>query len=143
MESVFLGEPHFQSAVQHRHIVVTKHLESPPNSATRENALAVIDHNTIGIGDSERLANKLGKMVRRRQHVRKTGTLIGNLVNVEKYGRRNAWFLDEFLLGVAPLMWEEIGGIDDFHVRVSESLIVEPFAADQIGFADRILGCCC
>ena len=126
------GEP----TIEHRHIIDSHGAERPPHTGRRSgNAVTVIDNNAHAVADPH-LAHAGRELDRARQHVRERALAVGNLVDVEKDGARNAR-LEVFLIGVPPRARQMPRGIDNDDVRGRE-MGGEPFCGDQP--AARVIG---
>ena len=81
--------PFRQPAIQHRHAVVAEQAHHPPAPRGREQALLVVEHDGARVADAER-ADQFGEAAGGRHHVRQDGFGIGDFVDVEEAGARDA-----------------------------------------------------
>ena len=84
----FLGFPFRKAAVEDENVFDAEDAERPPHARRREEAGAVIDHDLVAVRNPEPRHVQLENM-RRRQHMRETPAVIGDLVDVEEHRAGN------------------------------------------------------
>lgn len=89
--------PARETSVQNVHLhVLVEHLEHPPGAGGAEQTVSVVEHNLVGVVQTD-LFHALLEVRSGRKHVREIQLTIGDVVDVEELGSRNVLLMHKMV----------------------------------------------